>query len=301
MDILELVEQGKIKRIFRARNKIIFAGAVAHIIQRAPGRELLFLEEKDYLYMLHLIKETAYKFNFNVWSFVLMPNHIHLLVKFFEVNASQAMKNLYERYADYFNKKYERKGHVFYGPYRSALCFDETYLISASIYIHINPVKAGIIDKPEKYRWSSCRAFLNPPKKKSFLNCYPILQILNNNTSNASQIYKELLDNTEKIKIRSVLEDPTAVELFRLKLFRFFSKLLYLKDVIKRKAFVDEIELDKKIIRLKKKKKLRSIEDMRARKYLIEQLRSRGFTIREIIERLRISRRTFYYTLNYTK
>src|SRR3989338_5023125 len=142
--IIDKIENGKVRRFFRARNKLSYPGAVYHVTQRATGREYLFLEEADYLYMLHLIKEKSQKFEIDIFAFALMPNHIHLLFKLNKDNLSNAMKNIFEMYANYFNTKYERKGRLFAGSYRGALCLDDSYLLAASVYIHLNPCRAGI-------------------------------------------------------------------------------------------------------------------------------------------------------------
>ena len=71
-----------------------------------------------------------------------MPNHVHLLLSPTESNLYDAMRDVFARYAMMFNRKYERKGHLFGGPYRQAVCLDDSYLLAASLYIHLNPVKA---------------------------------------------------------------------------------------------------------------------------------------------------------------
>ena len=90
--------------------------------------------------MLGLLKEISGKHALTVLSFCLMPNHVHLLLKTGEKNLDQAMRDLFSRYATWFNRKYERKGHLFGGPYRQAVCLDDAYLLAVSIYIHLNPV-----------------------------------------------------------------------------------------------------------------------------------------------------------------
>ena len=71
----------------------------------------------------------------------------------------EAMRNLFSLYARVFNKKYKRRGHLFGGPYRQAVCLDDSYLLSVSLYIHANPVRAGIVGAPQDYRWSSIRLY----------------------------------------------------------------------------------------------------------------------------------------------
>src|SRR3989338_5200183 len=137
--IIEKIEEGKVRRFFRSRNKLSYPGAAYHVTQRATGKDNLFIEDSDYLYILHLIKEKSRQFDLDIFAFALMSNHIHLLFKLNKDNLSIAMKNIFEMYANYFNKKYERRGRLFCGPYRSAICLDDLYLVSASIYIHLNP------------------------------------------------------------------------------------------------------------------------------------------------------------------
>lgn len=303
MDILDLANAGYLNRIFRARNKIAFPGAICHITQRAVGSEPLFLEEGDYLYMLHLIKIKSKEFNFKVFAFALMPNHIHLLIQIFSENLSEPMKNIFELYAMYFNNKYERKGHLFCGAYRCAICLDNVYLLSSSLYIHLNPVKARIIEIASEYRWSSCNLYLNPIPKKTFLDYKFILEILDDDIEIGQNYYRSLLEVAQNGNINNVLEDPEAVEAF---------KNVFLKEAVKKfqgtklkaklqksQIFIDE-NLEKAIIELKKKGKLRKPVDIVARSFLIKQLKARGFSTHEIVNKLGISRYSLYRTLNAT-
>ncbi|MBU1146808.1 MAG: transposase [Candidatus Omnitrophica bacterium] len=298
-EVMDLIVEGKIKRYFRARCKPSFEGAITHVTQRAPGKEPLFLEESDYLYMLHLIKEVAKEFKLKVFSFVLMLNHIHLLMKLASSNLSDAMQSLFQKYAMYFNRKYNRKGHVFCGTYRSALCFDESYLLAASLYIHFNPVKAGIVTNPLDYRWSSCALFLSDIAKDSFVDYRYVLGMLNDDISVARPRYTELLGNEELRKIGNVSENPKALEhaVSALK-----EKLQHLyKDENKKwltehGLFGDE-DLKQKIKELKEKKWLRNPHGLDARKYMIEQLKARGYSIPDIAAKLNLSRAAIYKAL----
>jgi putative transposase len=290
MDTLDFTNVANLKRIFRARDKIIFPGAIVHITQRSAGKEPLFLEESDYLYMLHLLKEISRVFSLEIFSFVLMPNHLHLLLKLQAANLSEAGQSLFERYAKFFNKKYERKGHVFGGNYREALCLDETYLLASSLYIHLNPVSAKIVENPLDYRWSSCRLYVKPIKGSSFVKYEFILEILDKEINQARQIYRDFLDEGKKLKLTSVFEDKKALQKFRTKIISETDNPFRAKY---EEVLADGI-LDKKIDELKIKKRLRKPEDFKAQKFLIEQLKARGYNISEIASRLNISRVTVY-------
>lgn len=285
------------------RNKIDFPGAISHITQRAPGREPLFLEEPDYLFMIHLIKEKSAKFNFDVFAFSLMPNHLHLQMRSNKENLSNAMKNLFESYATFFNKKYERKGHVFCGVYRQALCVDDAYLLTTNLYIHLNAVRANLVGDPAKYRWSSCRLYVTPAKSRTFIDYKFILQTLSHDIDEARKLYKNLLNEGLAIKLKEVSEDPKAVENFKEKIIRFLPKKFFSRRLVPEfeKQDLFDKELERKIEELKKKQRLRMPQDLAARRYLIEQLKARGYTITEIAERLGLTRPTVYSTLNFTK
>ena len=122
MDMQDLTALAGKQRVFRSREKIQAAGYVSHITQRAAGREPLFLENNDYLDMLALLKEAAHNFDLCFYAFCLMPNHVHLLLEPRHANLSKAMHAIFSRYAKRFNSKYQRRGHIFGGPYRQAIC-----------------------------------------------------------------------------------------------------------------------------------------------------------------------------------
>jgi REP element-mobilizing transposase RayT len=123
----ELIRQGKLKRIFRAKQKLTVPDIVSHITQRAAGKDPLFLEETDYLFMLANMKDIIQKRSLDIYAFCLMPNHIHLLASPREDELHESMRDLFSRYAMMFNRKYERKGHLFAGPYRQAVCLEDAY------------------------------------------------------------------------------------------------------------------------------------------------------------------------------
>jgi putative transposase len=302
-NVLDLIEQGKIKRTFRAREKFSYPEACCHITQRAPGREMLFLEEADYLSMLRLLKEKSQRFDFELYSFSLMPNHVHLQIKLKKDNLAIAMKSIFENYARSFNRKYERKGHVFCGPYRQALCLDDSYVLAVSIYIHLNAVRAGLVVRPWEYRWSSCNLYVLSTQKQSFVNEKFILETLNKDMQQALKIYQKLLVEASTIKTEEVWERSDVLDLFKARLFKTVPDLVELwKKVLKeQKDVLKEGLLNDRIEELKKKERLRSPQELQARKYLIEQLIARGFSVAQIAEKFNISRQGIYNSLNLTK
>lgn len=293
MGILQLIQEGKVKRYFRSRNKLSYPGAISHITQRAPGREKFFVEENDYAYMLHLLKKTARKFKLKFFSFVLMTNHAHLLFQLRKNNLSQAMQYLFHAYALYFNRKYERKGHTVCGPFRQALCFDETYLLASSIYIHINPVIAGLVNISEDYRWSSIIPFTTDFSKRTFIDYRFVLDLLDSNIQSARLAYRELMKRSISIKVGNIWDDQRTINRFRDKF------LIPLKEIINNRNTQASIAIDLATDDFIQYKRKRDPKSKAARAYVIAQLIAKGYTIAEIAHKLDISKRTVYKILKH--
>lgn len=130
-----------------------------HARQRGIDRQTCFRSEADFEFYLWLLNELAPAFACEIHSYVLMPNHVHLLLTAQEAeSASLLMKNLGQRHAHRFNKIYRRCGPLWDGRFRSSLVHTERYFLTCSAYIELNPVRAGIVSTPAEYRWSSFRA-----------------------------------------------------------------------------------------------------------------------------------------------
>jgi putative transposase len=285
MDIIDKIKSKKIKGYLTLRERIVFEGAVYHITQRAPGREVIFVENSDYLKFLSLLKKTSEKFGLDLFCFSLLPNHLHLMLRINSKNLSVAMRHLFQAYAMYYNKKYQRKGHVFCGRFRSSLCNDDAYLLAASSYIHLNPYKANLTKKIDGYRWSSLLLYLGKTKK-SFIDSKEILLLLDEDLKNAKKKYRKILEESSEISGGNLINSE-SVNLF-IEKAKSITRRFYKKDS----------ELDALIENFRKKGRVVDAEEKKARKYLIQQLRASSYTVNEICELLDISRKTFYNTLN---
>jgi len=307
VDPLDLIQQGKISRFFRATRKLNTPTLVSHITQRAAGKDPLFIEDGDYLFMLGLLKEIAGKYSLRIFAFCLMQNHVHLLLSPDEENLYDAMRDLFARYARWFNRRYERKGHLFGGPYRQAVCFDDRYLLAASLYIHLNPVKAGIENNPRHYRWSSVSLFCEDGAPKSFVDPDFILRLLSKGGEKKRKEYRRLLIQGGGIETDHVLEQEDAIEKFCSKLVSMFPRLFRQVDSKKHVSSTSGIDLlsmealEKQIEDMKKKRfSSKNPKSKIARKFIIEQLIARGFKRSEIAIKLGISRKTIYNILKST-
>ena len=269
------------------KRKVLVKGVLYHIIQRAPGKELLFLEDSDYLCFLSYLKAATQKFSFNIYAFCLMANHLHMLGSASEDNFSVAMQYLFKRYALYFNSKYQRKGHVFHGVFRVVPCLDDKYLLTVSLYIHLNAYKANLCHQPEDWRWSSLKLYYQP-HKKSFVNPQKVLSLFHNNGSDGSREYKDMINSLLSKSFISVIEDKNAIKKF------FADCYLPFMDIFKKDLFKKEFELDQML----QKKFNSQIETYQARIYAITQLISRGYDKEFIYKYLGLSRAHFYCILN---
>ena len=95
-----------------------------------------------------------------------MTNHVHLIIKTTDLDISNFIKRIHSRYAWNFNKKYNYIGHLFQDRYRSELIEDDKYMLQVSRYVHLNPVKANMVEKPEDYQWSSYRMYIGEKEEK---------------------------------------------------------------------------------------------------------------------------------------
>ena len=296
----------KITRFFRATRKIKKAYLISHITQRAAGKEPLFIEVSDYLFMIWLLKKLSESHSIEFLAFCLMPNHVHLLLRPEEENLYDAMRDLFSRYAMRFNQKYERKGHLFGGPYRQAICLDDAYLLAASLYIHRNPTTASLCQHPMEYRWSSVRLFCDPTAPVSFVKPGFILKLLPPPESSARSRYLELLEKGLDISVEPLLEEDNAVERFRRKLAKRFPSIFQKMDGQKhtmQSAGIDWLDSDslrKAIANFQRNKFSRTPETRNAKKYVIEQLIARGYRKHEIAKKLNISSKTVYNILNFS-
>lgn len=136
--------------------RLAAAGLPHHVIQRGNDRQTVFREDADYARYLGWLREVAAAHGLAVHAYVLMPNHVHLLVTPpTDAALSKAMQSLGRRYVRWFNDKYGRTGTLWEGRFRSTVIDADRYLLACSRYIELNPVRAGIVNAPELYRWSS--------------------------------------------------------------------------------------------------------------------------------------------------
>lgn len=177
-----------------------------HIIQRGNERKNLFISEDDRIKFLETTYKMKEKYNFILEAYCLMDNHVHLLVNDNGNDISKVVKSINISYAYYFNRTYKRVGHLFQDRFRSELIGDDNYLLSVSAYIHNNPLKAGIAEKPQEYKWSSFSYYCDKENYRSGLvDTERILGLFSGNKKRAMERYYDYVlkyePNTEIIDV----------------------------------------------------------------------------------------------------
>ena len=140
--------------------RVEFAGALCHVIARGNNRQRVFRNPQDYRAYVRRLETYRGRYAMTLYAYVLMPNHIHLLLETGPVPLSKFMQGLQQSYTVYFNRQHRHVGHLFQGRYRAILCDRESYLLELIRYLHLNPVRAELVRHPEMYPWSSHHAYL---------------------------------------------------------------------------------------------------------------------------------------------
>jgi len=185
------------------------AGIPEHVIQRGNNRQACFKQGQDYAIYANYLAQYADEFSVSIHAWVFMTNHVHLLLTpSFRGGVSKMMQALGRRYVRYFNRRNQRSGTLWEGRFRASLVESERYFLTCQRYIELNPVRAGMVEGPSRYRWSSyhCHALGEQWKMHS-----PHEQYLNlhQDTEARLAVYRELV--SEKIDTRLIDETRAAV------------------------------------------------------------------------------------------
>ncbi len=141
------------------RQRIHFPGAYYHVILRGNDRQDIFYDKADRYKFYLLLQEGIERFGHSILSFCLMTNHVHLLCQVSDTPLARIIQNLAFRYTRWVNWRQNRVGHLFQGRYKAILVDADEYLLQLTSYIHLNPIRARLVNDPVDYLWSSHRAY----------------------------------------------------------------------------------------------------------------------------------------------
>lgn len=156
--------------------RILASNALYHVVGKATGTDSLFREWGDYRHFLSLLERTTFRLRWHCRAYSLLGNHYHLLVDTPEPNLAKGMHRLHGMYAQAFNRRHERSGHLFGDRYYSLVVDTEPHAMEVLRYIAMNPVRAGLADSPERWPWSSYRATIGDATAPPFLQAEEILR-----------------------------------------------------------------------------------------------------------------------------
>ena len=184
--------------------RIEFEGAFYHVITRGNQRQKIFREDTDYQKLLLLLTIYKNRYRYSLYAYVLMSNHIHLLIETRDIPLSKILQGINQSYTLYFNHKYKTVGHLFQGRYKAILCDRENYLLSLLKYIHNNPIRAKIAETPDAYPWSSHQAYIGKKNPLGIVDTDQVLRMFSESKSRSQKHYRAFMDDKEALKKEEV-------------------------------------------------------------------------------------------------
>ena len=184
--------------------RIQFPGAFYHVTSRGNERKAIFRNDRDRQKFLSYLESAHERYGAKIHVYCLLDNHYHLLLETPRGNLSQILHHLNGAYTTYYNVKRRRSGHLFQGRYRALLVEMESYCQELSRYIHLNPVRAALVEAPEDHLWSSYPAYIGFKRKPSWLETSLILSYF----SPMNQWPKKNIGNLWKKALRVPIRNP---------------------------------------------------------------------------------------------
>lgn len=222
-------------------------------MNRGRRGDHVFETKDDYLQFIDILHEAIELFALRVSAFCLMPNHYHMLVQTPDANLSRCMRHINGVYTQRFNSAHSLDGPLFKGRYKAIVVAEDNYLLQLVRYIHCNPVRAGMVEKPEDFEWSSHRGYLSKAKKWDWLHKQFILSMLVKEPKKQVREYRAFMEEDEdqallrllNLKKRpSILGDNQFIEKTK---NRFFEKKRHIEVPESKQLAPDIAEIKKAI------------------------------------------------------
>jgi len=154
---------------------------------RGNARMSIFLDEKDYRQFIYVLGDVVEQCEIECWNYCVMPNHYHATLKPTHPNLSEAIRRINSTYAQWWNKRHERVGHVFQGRFKDQIVESTEYLLTLSRYVVTNPVRAHLVAHPKEWRWSSYCATVAQIPSPSFIAVNSTLRLFGDDGNSASR------------------------------------------------------------------------------------------------------------------
>jgi len=222
--------------------RIEYEGAFYHITSRGNMRGQIFWDKRDRKQFIEILKRTKDRYGYLLHAYVFMDNHYHLLIETPHANITQIMQNINTSYTVYVNRKHRRQGHLFQGRYKSFIVDKESYLLELGRYIHLNPVRAGIVQKADDYRWSSYKEYVNKKCNHRITDTDDTIYLFSKIRSEAIRRYREFVfvGMNEESPLSDAVGSVLGGETFTEKVFD------YLKDYPDKREIPDIKKIEEK-------------------------------------------------------
>jgi REP element-mobilizing transposase RayT len=175
--------------------RIEFEGAFYHVISRGNQKQKVFRSDADYARYFDLLARYKERYGFRLYAYVLMGNHVHLLIETGPSPLSKILQGITQSYTLYFNRKYRTSGHLFQGRYKAILCNRDEYLLTLVKYIHLNPLRARAVDRLDAYPWSSHPGYLNKTREGDIVDPEFVLGLFAKGRATAVRRYASFMSD----------------------------------------------------------------------------------------------------------
>jgi putative transposase len=167
---------------------------VYHVLTRGNDRQNVFKQECDYERYLGILLKYKQRYDFKLYHYALMTNHVHLVIETMPKGGelSEIMKGINLSYAQYYKMKNRHTGHFWQDRYKSIMVSKDDYLLACGSYVELNPVRAGIVNDPKDYRWSSYRSYVYGTSD-SIVDKHPIYENLSEDGGERRKKYREFI------------------------------------------------------------------------------------------------------------
>ena len=199
--------------------RILSSTGIYHIVLRSVNQHIIFEENPDYQKFLYILSDCKMNYEIDIYAYCLMDNHIHILLKSSSDKLSNFFQSLGTKFVRWYNNKYLRSGHLFQDRFYSTPIETDREFLAALVYIHNNPVKAGVCRYPTEYQWSSCGAYYG--KKNTLINLLLAFSIAGSKDSLHHFFAKESAYSDDKLfendhrHTRHFFTDEKALEVFK--------------------------------------------------------------------------------------
>jgi REP element-mobilizing transposase RayT len=255
------------------RPRVHYEGAIYHVITRGNNRERVFETEEEKSKYLEILADYKKRYDFQLYAYVIMDNHVHLLLQVGKDPLAKIMQGIQQRYTQYYNWHQKHSGHVFEQRYKAFICEKESYLMALICYIHQNPVRASMLEGVD-YRWSSHLSYVR--RAPGLVNVEFILNTLSTNPEKARAQYLILI-GTAVDKLENSVENEQGKEtqktLLQAELEQSRTKLTW-------EQLVEKITVEEEISQEKLVGKCRIRQVVAARKRLIHEVLERELMTR---------------------